>query len=77
MAGAESPGAQPRPGKGKGKEPAKKEEPKPVKGDGIAVEKTLKKRRVDDFHSGFVDLVTDRVKIDWFSIVAQSSTRKS
>ena len=70
MAGAESPGAQPRPGKGKGKEPAKKEEPKPVKGDGIAVEKTLKKRRVDDFHSGFVDLVTDRVKIDWFSIVA-------
>ncbi len=75
MAGEDSPGAKARhkkgkEGKEKGKEPAKKDEPKHVKGDGIQVEKTLKKRRVDDFSSGFVDLVTDRVKIQWFSILA-------
>jgi hypothetical protein len=54
---------------GKGSDLAVKKE-RPVKGDGIKVEKTLKKRRVDDFSTGLVDLVTDRVKNPWFSIFA-------
>jgi hypothetical protein len=44
-----------------------KDAPKPV-GDGIQVERTLKTRRVDDFSSGCVDLVTDRFKSKIFAI---------
>jgi len=82
MAGGESPvrgrggkgGDSPvRGGKGNGKDstPVKIGAPdknQHVKGDGIKVEKTLKRRRVDNFSSGFVDLVTDRVKNKWFSM---------
>ena len=70
MAGAGSPVLRARGKASADGSPARNDAPKqhPVKRDGIKVEKTLKKRRVDDFHSGFVDLVTDRVKNRWFSI---------